>query len=210
MTANHDCFCELAPLYALGVLDAAEQEWVEQQLAENPELMEELAEYEAAVAALPYGAPGVPLATDLKDRLFTNLGLALPTLSDPNPEPPLPPEDLPEARLEELPFWTMRSQDIPWAPHPTPGVQVAILYTDPIKREMTGLLKAAPGVRYPLHRHAEIEELYMLEGDLIIADQVYGAGDYIRSYPGSMHDPQTEGGCMFFFRTSMDDEYGLD
>jgi anti-sigma factor ChrR (cupin superfamily) len=104
----------------------------------------------------------------------------------------------------------MRSQNFPWKPHSTPGVQVAILYTDPIKRELSGLLKAAPGVRYPLHRHAAIEEIYMLEGDLIVADQVYGAGDYLRSHPGSMHAPHTEGGCMFFFRTSMDDEYGLD
>jgi len=46
----------------------------------------------------------------------------------------------------------------------------------------------------------------MLEGDLSIDGQIYGKGDYIRSLPGSIHHPHTVGGCMFFFRTSLDDE----
>jgi ChrR Cupin-like domain len=46
-----------------------------------------------------------------------------------------------------------------------------------------------------------------LEGDLVIGNEVYGAGDYIRSSPGSSHAPYTNGGCRFFFHASMDDEY---
>jgi anti-sigma factor ChrR (cupin superfamily) len=80
-------------------------------------------------------------------------------------------------------------------------------HADVSKREIVGFLRAEPGVRYPFHRHAAIEEIFMLEGDLVIENRVYGAGDYIRSSPGSAHAPYTKGGCRFFFHTSMDDEY---
>lgn len=198
MTANHDCFCELAPFYALGALEASEQQWIEQQIAENPELAKELAEYEAAATMLPYAVPPQPMAADLKDRLFAGLGLTVPEPPPPVVEPEVPP------------FWMVRSQNIRWRPHPAPGIQVAIFYTDRIKREFSGLLKAEPGARYPRHRHAAVEEIYMLQGDLIIEGQTYGAGDYIRSHPGSVHGPHTEGGCLFFFHTSLDDEYDLE
>ncbi|MGI0484227.1 cupin domain-containing protein [Pantanalinema rosaneae CENA516] len=84
---------------------------------------------------------------------------------------------------------------------------MAIVHRDEVKRELAGFLRAEPGVRYPFHRHAAIEEIFMLEGDLVVGDEVYGAGDYIRSHPGSSHAPYTNGGCRFFFHTSIDDEY---
>jgi hypothetical protein len=198
MTPENYCFCELAPLYALELLSLEERDWVEQQIIESPELIEELAVYQAAVAAIPYGAPALPMATGLKERLFIQLGREAP-LSEPLSEPT--PEPLPK------PYLAIRSQELGWQPHPTPGVMVAIVHRDEIKRELVGFLRAEPGVRYPLHRHAEIEEIFMLEGDLVIGDQVYGAGDYIRSHPGSSHAPHTNGGCRFFFHTSIDDEY---
>lgn len=100
----------------------------------------------------------------------------------------------------------VRSQDLDWTPHATPGVTVAIVHRDEVKRELVGFLQAEPGVRYPFHRHAAIEEIFMLEGDLVVGDEVYSAGDYIRSHPGSSHAPYTNGGCRFFFHTSIDQD----
>jgi hypothetical protein len=197
MTAEHNCFCELAPLYALNLLDEAERAWVEQQLADCPELADELAGYEDAVAAMPYSAPVAPLPTDLKQRLFDRLQL-------PDPAPDQPAADSAPLAAALL---TVRSQNLKWRSHPTPGVKVAIFDRDLSRREISGLLKAEPGVTYPLHRHAATEEILMLEGDLVADGEVYGALDYIRSLPDSVHAPYTTGGCMFFFRTSMDDEY---
>jgi hypothetical protein len=193
MTHDNDCFCDLAPLYALDLLCQQDTAWVEQQVADCPDLAEELADYEAAVTALAYSAPPQPMADDLKTRLFDRLGLEL---SGEVPSEPLPKE-----------FLAVRSQDLKWQPHLIPGVQIAILHTDEVKREIVGFLKAEPGVRYPYHRHAATEELFMLEGDLLIANEVFGPGDYIRSRPGSAHAPYTHGGCRFFFRASMDNEY---
>jgi ChrR Cupin-like domain len=194
MTTQNYCFCELAPLYALDLLSAEERNWVEQQLLQYPDLAEELTDYQVAVTALTYTAPTLPMVANLKERLFEHLKLDA-----------VQPESVPECL--PIPYLAIRSQDLNWQPHTTPGVTIAIVHTDEIKREIVGFLRADPGVRYPLHCHAAIEEILMLEGDLIIGDEVYGSGDYIRSYPGSSHAPYTHGGCRFFFHTSMDDEY---
>lgn len=70
MTDNHRCFCELVPLYVLDLLDFEERLWIEAQIIECPDLAEELADYQAAVGAIPYTAPLMPMSADLKDRLF--------------------------------------------------------------------------------------------------------------------------------------------
>ncbi|NER79093.1 MAG: anti-sigma factor, partial [Leptolyngbya sp. SIO1D8] len=106
-----------------------------------------------------------------------------------------------------VPLQVVRSQDLDWQPDTVPGVQIAIVHQDERKREIIGFLRAEPGVHYPMHRHAAVEEIYMQEGELVIGDEVYKAGDYIRARPGSKHAPYTISGCQFFFRTSMDDDY---
>jgi hypothetical protein len=196
MNPEQFCFCDLAPLYVLDQLSDPERLWVEQQIVEYPELGEELAEYERAVSTLPYTLPSVVIADNLKGRLFEKLELNLP-------------EKSPERAVPQSPesFLTIRAQDIKWQPHPVPGVEVSIFYTDPVSHRVSGLLKAEPGMQYPLHRHAAVEEIYMISGDLVVGEQVYGAGDYIRSHPSSVHNPHSVTGCVFFFHSSMDDEF---
>ena len=80
-------------------------------------------------------------------------------------------------------------------------------HLDLAKREATALVRAEPGVQYPLHRHTTNEEIYLLEGDLVVDSATYKAGDYLRSKSTSNHSPSTTGGCMFLVRTSIDNEY---
>jgi anti-sigma factor ChrR (cupin superfamily) len=210
MTAKDPCFCDLAPLYVLDLLDAEQRLWVEEQAAADPDLALELTELQGTTATVAYSAPDKVPSAGLKSRLFNTLGCPLPPQQSLNQrstaEPSLTSASDDDFRtvLETL---FVRSQERVWQPQGTPGVMVSILHTDPIKREIIGLLKAEPGVQYPNHRHAGIEDIFMLEGDLVVAGAVYRQGDYIRSAPGSGHGPHTTGGCMFFFRTSMDDEY---
>ncbi|NJP10179.1 MAG: anti-sigma factor [Leptolyngbyaceae cyanobacterium RU_5_1] len=211
MDTEHQCFCELAPLYALGVLSDRDREWVENQIAECPDLAMELANYEATVATLSYSAPDVPMAPNLKDRLFQRIGKQTPA-----PQPPQPPSiAFPGAiaRLLErgmtsfLNQETTRFNDLKWEPYAIPGVMIARLHTDFEKRELVGLLRAEPGAHYPLHSHGGVEEIFMLQGDLVDGSKVYGSGDYIRTVPGTVHAPHTWNGCMFFFRVSLDNEF---
>jgi hypothetical protein len=201
MDTENYCFCELAPLYVLDLLSDQERNWVELQIAECPDLAEELAGYQLAATAIPYSTPTSSIAGDLEKRLFDRLGLG---------NPPTDACSNLSAETSPVPaagYFAIRTQNLDWQPHPTPGVMIAIVHQDVVKRELIGFLRAEPGVCYPWHRHAAIEEIFMMEGDLVIGDEVYGAGDYIRSNPGSSHAPFTNGGCRFFFHTSMDDEY---
>lgn len=200
MNDDHRCFCELAPLYALDLLDLEERLWVEAQILECPDLAEELASYQTAVELIPYSAPIVPMAADLKDRLFDRLGL---DLVDSLPETPT-------KVSPALKMFAIKSADLQWKPHRMEGVEIVVLFIDEINRTRHLLVKAAAGVVYPLHQHAGIEEIYMLEGELILNDEVYLAGDYIRSYPHSIHAPSTNTGCMFLIRACIDDNYDED
>ena len=197
---DHRCFCELAPLYSLDLLDLEQRLWVEAQVLACPDLAEELASYQTAVGLMPYSAPIVPMATDLKDRLFDRLGLE-PISSDPEIPPVVPPD---------LKMFAIRSADLDWQPRRIEGVQAVVLFRDEINRTQHLLVKAAAGVVYPLHQHVGIEEIYMLEGELVIDDEIYLAGDYIRSYPNSIHAPSTNTGCMFLIRACIDDNYDQD
>lgn len=201
---DHRCFCELAPLYALDLLDLGERLWVDAQILECPDLAEELANYQAAVAVIPYSAPTMPMSADLKDRLFDRI--ADPVENQLGVEPIA--TAIPAAAKPSPPtIVTFRSSDLKWRPYRAAGVEVALLYLDRANRMSSALLKAAAGVVYPLHQHQGIEEIYMLEGELVIDGQVYRAGDYIRSYPNSIHAPSTSTGCMFLIRGCLDDNY---
>jgi anti-sigma factor ChrR (cupin superfamily) len=98
-------------------------------------------------------------------------------------------------------------QNVKWEPYLVPGIRIARLYVDLTTGMVTGLLQAEPGSRYPVHNHGDVEEIFMLQGDLRVGDRVYGSGDYIRSVPGMVHAPETHHGCMFFFRASMDNQF---
>ena len=196
-TNNHRCFCDLAPLYALDLLDLEERLWVEAQIAECPDLADELASYQAAVSAMPYTAPLVPMAANLKHRLFDSLGLDLvesPLASE--PEPPLHPE-----------LFSIRQDELDWKPHRVEGIEYAVLFVDSISRMRTLIVRARGGIKYPVHQHQGVEEIYMLEGELEIEGNVYGAGDYIRSHPNTIHAPFTVTNCMFLVRACIDDNY---
>ena len=201
MNPEHRCFCEFAPLYALDLLDLEERLWVEAQILACPDLAEELATYQTAVGLLPYSAELVPMAADLKDRLFDRLELdSTPLVA--TPQPPIPVDLTP---VDET--FSIQAQDLQWKSHRTPGVQCAVLFVDPVQRMRSLVVKAAAGVVYPLHRHEQAEEIYMLEGELVLNGKTYFAGDYIRSNPGSSHAPETSTGCMFLIRACIDDEY---
>jgi anti-sigma factor ChrR (cupin superfamily) len=209
MMNDHRCFCELAPLYALDLLDLDERLWVEAQVVDCPDLAEELASYQAAVGVIPYGAPAMPMAADLKERLFDRIALPIEhqlDLDAVEPSTNSQPENQ-SAELSEPTMVAIRSTELEWHPYRTEGVEVAMLFLDRFNRTCSAIVTAADGVIYPLHQHQGIEEIYMLEGELEIDGQVYLAGDYIRSYPNSIHPPATTRGCKFLIRACLDDNY---
>jgi len=92
MNNDDRCFCELAPLYALDLLDADDRAWVEAQILAAPDLAEELAALEATVHKLPFTAPPQAIAPTLKDRLLQRLDSvnAAPVATSPSVSQPEP------------------------------------------------------------------------------------------------------------------------
>ncbi len=101
----------------------------------------------------------------------------------------------------------MRSHNMEWADAGLPGVRIKVLAQDKTRGYHTSLVKLDPGVRYPSHRHAAIEEVFILEGDLQFPAGTLLAGDYCRAESGTIHSPShTQYGCTLLISTSMADE----
>jgi quercetin dioxygenase-like cupin family protein len=88
-----------------------------------------------------------------------------------------------------------------------PGIFVKLLATDTEKNRVSMLVRLAPGTEYPPHRHAGVEELHLLHGELMIDEKKLFPGDYIRAEADSVdHRVWSETGCTCVLITSTKDE----
>jgi len=88
-----------------------------------------------------------------------------------------------------------------------PGISCKVLATDLATDRVSMLVRLAPGVDYPPHRHADVEELHLLHGELIINERTLYPGDYNRAEPGTMDTRVWSAtGCTCVLMTSLKDE----
>ncbi len=86
------------------------------------------------------------------------------------------------------------------------GISCKLLATDAEKDRVSMLVRLAPGAAYPPHRHAGVEELYLLDGELLIDDMTLYPGDYNRAEPGTGDQRVwSETGCTCVLLTSTRD-----
>ena len=186
MSASHEHgpdHVERLSLYALHALPADEVPDVEAHVARCAECREALASLRAVVGSLVAWPTDVlrPPAP-LWDRLAQRIGAAI-------GQPPVR-RSTPEPKWENV----------------APGISVKLLATDPDNRRITMLVRLDPATDYPPHRHAGIEELHLLDGELVIGDRKLHPGDYSRADPGSIdHRVWSETGCTCVLITSPDD-----
>ena len=87
-----------------------------------------------------------------------------------------------------------------------PGISYKLLAYDAETSRVSMLVRLAPGTDYPPHRHAGLEELHLLDGELMIGDRKLYPGDYNRAEPGTVdHRVWSETGCTCVLITSSDD-----
>lgn len=91
-----------------------------------------------------------------------------------------------------------RAASAPWRATDMPGVEWKPLRYVAETGAGASLLRMAPGCAYPAHRHEQGEDVYVLEGELLVGTERFGPGDYLYSPPGSVHAPRTEKGCVLF------------
>jgi anti-sigma factor ChrR (cupin superfamily) len=87
-----------------------------------------------------------------------------------------------------------------------PGISCKLLASDTEKHRVSMLVRLAPGVDYPPHTHAGVEELHLLDGELWIDDRKLYPGDYNRAEPGTGDKRVwSETGCTCVLMTSTRD-----
>jgi DNA-directed RNA polymerase specialized sigma24 family protein len=124
-------------------------------------------------------------ATSLWRRLAQKIG------EETGNQPMLAPPD-----LGQNPLW----QDV------ATGISCKLLATDTDKSRVSMLVRLAPGTDYPPHRHAGLEELYLLHGELIINETKIYPGYYCRAQAGSEdYLVWTQTGCSCLLLTSTQD-----
>jgi anti-sigma factor ChrR (cupin superfamily) len=100
-----------------------------------------------------------------------------------------------------------RPREMEWNAGDLAGVFQKILFNDTVRGFTTATVRMMPGTRYPSHKHAGVEELYLLEGDLAVGKIKMQPGDYCRGEQGSIHDEiRTDKGCLFLVTSSHHDE----
>jgi anti-sigma factor ChrR (cupin superfamily) len=98
------------------------------------------------------------------------------------------------------------SRTFPWK-DVAPGISCKLLATDEASERVSMLVRLAPGVEYPPHRHSGIEELYLLSGELFIDEKKLYPGDYNIAQPGTADARVwSETGCTCVLMTSLEDE----
>jgi hypothetical protein len=91
--------------------------------------------------------------------------------------------------------------------HVAPNISCKLLANDLEHHRVSMLVRLAPGGDYPPHRHAGLEELHLLHGELWIDDRKLVPGDYNRAQPGTSDKRVwSETGCTCVLITSTRDD----
>lgn len=83
-----------------------------------------------------------------------------------------------------------------WWESGTPGFLIRPLLDEQDSGLRTWLMKVAPGAEAPAHSHAELEQVYVIEGEFHDAEAHYRAGDFIARAPGAMHTAGSISGAI--------------
>ena len=105
------------------------------------------------------------------------------------------------------PLASLRPSQRPEWQEVAPGISCKLLATDLANDRVSMLVRLAPGVSYPPHRHSGVEELHLLHGELYINERKLYPGDYSRAEPDtSDYRVYSETGCTCVLITSPSDE----
>ena len=186
-SAEHDRdYRELIFLHALRALPASEIPILEAHLAACTDCRQEMESLRPIVAAFVSWPTDVLRPADsLWERVARRIG-----------------KEADGAPIGRAPALRVESE---WD-EPAPGIFCKLLATDTERNRVSMLVRLAPGVAYPPHEHAGVEELYLLHGELVIDDKKLYPGDYNRAEAGTGdRRVWSETGCTCVLLTSTQD-----
>ena len=177
---------ELVSAYAVQALPSGEVPALEAHLSTCEHCRRELEALRPIVDTfVSWPADVLRPTSSLQDRLAQRI--AAETGQEPAPPP---------ARQYREPDW----EEV------APGIFCKLLATDAARHRVSMLVRLLPGVAYPPHTHAGIEELHLLDGELWIDDRKLYPGDYNRAEaPSGDQRVWSESGCTCVLITSTKD-----
>ena len=92
----------------------------------------------------------------------------------------------------------VHTPDMEWVPSPEPGVDIKPLHEFGDEKVM--LMRILAGTRIARHRHEAGTELFVLEGTLADENGTYPKGAWLRQPAGSVHEPFSEEGCIYYVK----------
>ena len=186
-SGQHDQeYLDLVFLYALQALPSSETRAVEAHISSCPDCRQEIETLRPIIGSF------VSWPTDVLRPSASLWGpLAQRIAEETGKEPVLLPLQLPaKPEWEEV----------------APGIACKLLATDTEKNRVSMLVRLAPGADYPRHRHAGVEELHLLHGELMIDYKKLYPGDYNRAEADTVdHRVWSETGCTCVLLTSIED-----
>jgi len=184
---------ELAALYALGALEEAEAKVFASHLADCEECRAEVRAYDEVASNLVRGLVADAPPPGLRVRVLDAVAA------------PQTRADWKHVERDGIAF--LRSASVPWQKIPGLEVECKTLFKDSERGLVTRLVRMGPGAQLPPHRHADVEESFLLEGDLVVEGVAMRGGDYCRAAAGSVHrEVRTVNGCTFVAISSLADQ----
>ena len=189
---------EFASLYTVGALSPEENAAYQAHLSAGCDVCRaEVASLREVTGAIGLTADPVRPRAELRDRLMKTISTTLQA----------PAGRGPGIMYDKDGVLIARSREMDWQPGQLPGLFLKVLFNDTRRRYSTALVRMTAGTHYPSHRHAGVEELYLLEGDLSVDELSMEPGDYCRGEEGSIHgEIYTNRGCLFMVTSSQHDE----
>jgi anti-sigma factor ChrR (cupin superfamily) len=175
--------------YLIDALPSDEATVFETHLESCPQCRDELASLRVATDAFAFWPTNVLRpSSSLRARLASRIA------SETGGNPVVPPV----SRWDE-PAWEQVA----------PGIFCKLMASDTTGHRVSMLVRLLPGVEYPPHTHAGLEELFLLDGELWINDRKLYPGDYNRAEAGSGDTRVwSETGCTCVLVTSTHDRLG--
>ena len=189
---------ELIVLYALGSLPPERATAFEDHLAEGCKTCaREVKGLTSAVGKLGYAVAPIPPRPEVRARLLAHV-------QDMNEECAGEDQGGLAGRQRPQRDWTIvRATEGIWEVAGVKGVVTKRLSPVLAQPCSVRLARMRGEVHYPLPRHADLEELYILAGALTVADQVLQAGDYCAAPAGMVPNLTSSApGCTFLWLAS--------
>jgi quercetin dioxygenase-like cupin family protein len=174
-----------AALYAVGALRGEEAREFEAHLKQGCEVCAaEVKAFSRVTDELAGAAPPRAPSAKLRERVLDKIAGEVRARNS--------------ATIDKNGMRFMLSNLMPWEGTSNKGIETKVLFRDAAKGMITVLVRMAPGASAQRHRHTQVEESYVLEGDLTISGVEMKAGDYCRAEPDSVHTGiSTRDGCQF-------------